>query len=255
MCGLAGVLLAPRKRPPEMLRRICAIHLDNLVANEDRGKEASGVAVISRHGTRILYKDAVPARTLVSRPELRHVIAKVDRSTACILGHTRLPTKGSPDKPENNHPIATEHVTGVHNGEVRNDRHLSHRHRLPRRAEVDSEALFQLIDLVGPRRNDADWPLRMQRGLEEIEGWFATLSVDSRRPTELLVLKHSRPLSVHYDEDLGALFFSSRYIFLRKVFGKPVASQILRSGYGYCFDADALDTRRGQPVLQFPIAS
>ena len=254
MCGLAGVLLAPRKRSTEMFRTICSIHVENLLANEERGREASGVAVIGRTGEHVVYKAAVPARVLVSRPELRRVLATVSYSTVCLLGHTRRPTKGPPDKPENNHPIATEHVIGVHNGEIRNDDRLSDRHRLPRQAEVDSEALFQLIDAVGPPRNGEDWQIRMRRGLEEVEGWFATLSVDSRRPTELLALKLARPLSVHYEEELGALFFSSRYIFLRKAFGKPVVSQALRSGYGYCFDADALDTWGSQPVLQFPIA-
>lgn len=255
MCGLAGVLLAPRKRSAEMFRTICSIHVANLLANEERGREASGVAVIRRNGTHTLYKAAVPARVFISRPKFWGVLATVDYSTVCLLGHTRRPTKGSPDKLENNHPITTKHVIGVHNGEIRNDDQLSDRHRLPREAEVDSEALFQLIDATGAPRNGEDWPLRIRRGLEDVEGWFATLSVDSRRPTELLALKLSRPLSVHYEKELGALFFSSRYIFLRKAFGRRVVSQALRSGYGYCFDADALESLGSQPILRFPIVS
>ncbi|MCI5167109.1 MAG: hypothetical protein D3903_13695 [Candidatus Electrothrix sp. GM3_4] len=39
-------------------------------------------------------------------------------------------------------------------------------------------------------------------------------------PYSVFLLKYKNPVSVHWDSELGALIFSSRYLFLRKTFGR-----------------------------------
>jgi hypothetical protein len=79
------------------------------------------------------------------------------------------------------------------------------------------------------------------------------LSVDLRNPARLVVLKHRRPLCLHYEDSLGALFFSSRYVFLRLAFGQSVIMEVLEDGFGYCFDAFDLPAWGSRPVRSFEL--
>jgi CheY-like chemotaxis protein len=86
-----------------------------------------------------------------------------------------------------------------------------------------------------------------------LDGIFATLSVDLRAPWGLLVLKEQRPLCLHYEPELGALFFSSRYLFLRRAFGRAVLTEALESGHGFYFDARTLPETGNEPQFKFKI--
>lgn len=253
MCGLSGVLLLPGRRAPEVWAAIREIVRGNLVFSEERGRDASGVAVVSDVGELILLRRPVPATVLVESDEFRGVMDHVGQDTTCVLAHTRHPTKGSPSRNANNHPIPTRNLVGVHNGHIDNDDRLFATLRMSREGEVDSEVIFRLLD-------DPVAPLACAGRISELagkvallEGTFATLSVDLRAPTWLLALKWQRPLCLHYEERHRALYFSSRYIFLRKAFGRSVITEALDSDHGYLFDADSLVGRRSSPVARFPI--
>lgn len=237
MCGLVGVLLFPRERTAEEWRTILEITTSNLLANEERGKDAAGLAVIQRDGRYRLFKQPVTASTLVQMPGYHDVLGSVGPETVCLLGHTRSPTKGSRWQNVNNHPLVGDHVIGVHNGHIRNDDALFTALKLPRRGEVDSEIIFRLQETVDPGVTNGTYCAAIRQRVNLLDGRFATLSVDLREPTQLLVLKHLRPLCLHYEAPFQALFFSSRYIFLRRSFGRAVITEALDSGFGFCFDA------------------
>ncbi len=253
MCGLSGVLLHPGSRPPEQWREITRIATANLVFNEERGREASGIAVIRADGSYRLFKAPVPASKLVEMEEYRDVLSSVGEDTVCILGHTRAPTKGDPQNNLNNHPIVAGHVIGIHNGYIENDDELFARLGLPRAGEVDSEIIFRLLDGIDPTRRDGDYMEAVRARVNLLRGIFAVLAVDRRAPTRLLVLKHLRPLCVHYEREWQALFFSSRYLFLRRAFGRGVITEALESGYGYCFDALEIPRLGSSPLYFFEI--
>ena len=253
MCGLAGVLLAPVERSAEELDQILKIATANLTFNEKRGRDASGVAVIQRDGRHSLFKQPVVASDLVHMPGYRAAMATVDKDTVCILGHTRAPTKGSRWNNANNHPIRSGHTIGIHNGHIKNDDALFARLDLPRAGEVDSEIIFRLLNTVDPTRVNGQYPSLLRKQVLMLEGTFSTLSIDLRNPTGLLALKHLRPLCVHYERRWEALFFSSRYIFLRKAFGRSVITEALDSGYGFYFDACHLPKKGNQPDFTFEI--
>jgi glucosamine 6-phosphate synthetase-like amidotransferase/phosphosugar isomerase protein len=253
MCGLAGVLLAPVERSAEDWKEILEIATANLTFNEKRGREASGVAVIQRDGQHTLFKQPVVASDLVNMPGYQATIAAIDDNTVCILGHTRAPTKGSRWNNANNHPIHSEHIIGIHNGHIKNDDSLFDRLGLPRAGEVDSEIIFRLLNTVDPMGVNGQYPTLLRKKVLLLEGTFSTLSIDLRNPTGLLALKHLRPLCVHYEPRWEALFFSSRYIFLRKAFGRSVITEALDSGYGFYFDARHLPEQGNKPDFTFEI--
>ena len=255
MCGLTGVLLYPTRRSAEEWREITNIATNNLLANEERGREATGVAVIQADGCCQIFKQPAPASELVKMAGYRQALAAVGDDTVCILGHTRMPTKGSVWRNVNNHPLLAGHVVGVHNGVISNDDALFAQLKLPRAGEVDSEIIFRLQDTVDPRRYNGRYPALAQERVNLLQGRFATLSVDLRRPAGLLVLKQLQPLCLHYEEAWQALFFSSRYIFLRRAFGRSVIAEALESGRGFYFDARHLPQRGNRPVISFAIAT
>ncbi len=225
MCGLSGVLLAPRARSAAERREIAAVFTRNLLANEERGREATGVAVIQSDGSWHLAKAPVPASIFVHDAEYRRVLASLDADTVMILGHTRLPTQGDPAHNSNNHPLQAGNVIGIHNGRVHNDDALAAHFHLSRAAEVDSEVIFHLLDRLFPLSPSGVYLDALTDTITRIEGSLAVLAVDLRRPDRLVLIKSGSPLSLHHDLATGTLHLSSRYLFLRRTFGR--ASQTL----------------------------
>lgn len=247
MCGLVGILLYPAERSESDWMEIRRLFAETLVANEERGRDASGIAVVQRDGTFCLFKGPMPASELLRTKPARDVLEQVGSETVCLLGHTRYPTKGSPTNNDNNHPLVVGQILGIHNGVIRNDDDLFVLCHLPRQAEVDSEILFRLMDTVPPFLPEPEYLSQIKERLKSVNGTFATLSVNLRRPNTLIVTKSGSPLCLHYEPPLQALFFSSRYVFLRKAFGRSVVTEALEQGYIYAFAAERLPERGHTP--------
>ena len=240
MCGIAAVLLYPTERPPEIWREIRRSFTDNLLFNESRGREASGVAILKRNTPAVVFKAPIPAQEFIKRPLYTQLLDGIDAQTTLILGHTRRPTKGSPVSNENNHPIQAGDVIGVHNGHINNDDLLFANCHCEREGEVDSEIIFQLLWSELPGAFSDVELTAVQANLQKLEGKFVILAGDERQPDKLLVVKRSNPLSLHYHPEWQALIFSSRYIFLRKTFGRVVLKENLSSDKIFIFDAEKL---------------
>lgn len=255
MCGLAGLLLYPTQRSETEWLELRDVFTRMLVFNEERGREASGVALINRDSSFRLCKQPVPASELVQMEPYQNIMTALDSETTCLLGHARAPTKGSKWNNANNHPLLVGHTVGIHNGIIDNDDDIFTLSGFPRAGEVDSEVIFKLLDHIGPISDNGSYPSRVQRQIALLEGVFATLSVDLRRPTRLLALKYLRPLCLHFEKRLKTLFFSSRYLFLRKAFGHTVITEALESKQGFIFDAEQLLKKGSTPLCCFDIAS
>ena len=247
MCGIAATLLHPQQRTAEEWQAICTIFSQNLLFNEERGRAASGVALIRRDGSSQVLKRPVPASELIRTDAYQEILASVGPETVCLLGHTRMPTKGSRWNNDNNHPLQGTHTLGIHNGNILNDDALFAKLRLPRGGKVDSEIIFRLLDSLPPSLN-AQYLPRVREKMRLLEGKMVSMAVDLRNPTRLLVVKRNNPLSLHYEASLRALFFSSRYLFLRKTFGRSVITEVLANETLYAFDAAALAERGKCPA-------
>lgn len=253
MCGIAAVLVHPCQRSDAQLASIRDLFTRNLVLNEERGSEATGCAVVQIGGEVRLAKKSVPASDFVTGAEYRSLVAGVDSETTLILGHTRLPTKGDPGLPANNHPIRVGNVVGAHNGHVSNDDELFARWGLPRQAEVDSEIIFSLLSMI-PGVSPGDRYLReVQPRVGTLQGQFTFLACDVRDPGRLLVLRHVNPLCLHYHRDWQALIFSSSYLFLRRAFGPAVVTEDLPANQLTLFAAETIPQMGNLPVATHPL--
>ncbi|MCI5124739.1 MAG: glucosamine 6-phosphate synthetase, partial [Candidatus Electrothrix sp. AR5] len=120
MCGINGILLSPG-RTPAQLHRIRELFTANLLANEQRGREATGVALLNKDSSRLIDKAPITASRYILSSDYLQVLDTLSENTTVLLGHTRKSTKGTPQKNANNHPIIRGNIIGVHNGTITND--------------------------------------------------------------------------------------------------------------------------------------
>ncbi len=240
MCGIAAVLLCPQERTLDQWRAIRDLFTQNLIFNEERGHIATGVAITDMNGNTLLYKNALPASQFVHMPEYIDILSNIGSLTTVLIGHTRLPTKGDPNINGNNHPIQTGSVVGVHNGNIDNDDELFFSCGCERTAEVDSEIIFRLLERINPDTKDSQYLDQVRPFLRIMRGQCTFLACDRRKPEQLLVLKHQNPLCIHFHREWNALIFSSRYVFLRKVFGPALVAESLERDQLMLFNAHAI---------------
>ena len=140
MCGIAGFSISDKDHRVIRTRVLSEALLKQI---QQRGRDATG-AVWSEYtdnGTELYYaKEALPADDFIKRN-----ISFIPKHTRTALLHTRYATKGSPENPDNNHPIVVPGIIGVHNGHISNDDEVFAELDVERIAEVDSEAIFQLL--------------------------------------------------------------------------------------------------------------
>ena len=247
MCGIVAVLLYPQPRPSDTWQALGTTFTRALISNEERGQAATGLAVVQMDGQAQVYKQPIRASQFVETRSYHDLMAKVGPTTTLILGHTRLPTQGSPRNPDNNQPIEVGPVLGVHNGHIGNDAELFERWQLPRRAEVDSEIIFQMLAAFSPQSLNGTYLPNVSECLAQMEGQFTFLALDRRCSSHLLVLKHENPLCLHYHSEWQALFFCSRHVFLRQAFGRSVISEALPHNQLLYFDAYRLPELASHP--------
>ena len=253
MCGIAAILLHPQKRSPKVWQAIKDNLTQNLLFNEERGQEATGLSVAQTNGQMLAQKLAIPAGEFTQRPEYKTLLTAINAQTTLILGHTRRPTKGGTEDNRNNHPLQAGPIFGVHNGHINNDDALFALCNCPRAGQVDSEVIFRLLETLPPLDEKASYLNVAQSKLQQLQGKFTFLAADLRAPEKLLVVKYQNPLSLHYHPEWKALIFSSRYIFLRKTFGVATLYETLPGSHLLLFEANRLPQQQHRPVSARPL--
>ncbi len=253
MCGIAALQLHPQERPAEVWQAIKDTFTRNLLFNEERGRAATGLAVIQADGQVFVQKSQLPASQFVTTPEYHALLNRLNDQTTLLLGHVRHPTKGTPQRNKNNHPLQAGPVFGVHNGHIENDDKLFAAGHYPRRAEVDSEIIFRLLEPLSPAQLNGTYLAKARVNLQQLQGKFTFLSCRQDAPEKLLLVKHQNPLSLHYHTDWQVLIFSSRYLFLRKTFGRIILAEKIPRDQLMLFDAYLLPECGCRPVDSIPL--
>lgn len=201
MCGIAGFSINDADHKKLKSRRIAKALL---LAIQERGEDATGAAWSENDNnkTTVFYaKSDMPADEFVEALD-----DLMPRYTRTAILHTRWATKGDPANNDNNHPIVVGNTVGIHNGVITNDDELFDSHGWDRQAEVDSEAIFQLIE-------HAKDPLSV---LPTLRGRAAIAWLDTDQPNTLHLAKlEGSPLFVGYTNN-GSVFFASTEPLLRE---------------------------------------
>lgn len=204
MCGIATVSIGRRCRgriPYPKLRNLVS---ELLVELEERGRDASGIAVINDNKVdSVAFKKPLQANRMVVRPRFQDVLGAIDEQTNFVMLHTRASTVGNNAEIFNNHPIIIPGYVGIHNGTLYNHEKLFERHKedFQRLGKVDSEIILQLYK--HHVRSGLESREALTHTARSLRGAFTGAIVDWQHPHRMVMFKHGRSLSIvripHYD--------------------------------------------------------
>lgn len=150
MCGIFGIIFDSKN---ESISHGSHEIMDQLfILSESRGKEASGVLLLTPENIRVA-KYPIPASKMIRQKEYKQLYeasANVPSANgfmaSCIIGHSRLVTNGGHQIHANNQPVISRDMVAVHNGIVTNvDELWLENMDLKRETQLDTEVLLALI--------------------------------------------------------------------------------------------------------------
>lgn len=185
MCGIVGYIGDQEAFP---------ILIKGLQRLEYRGYDSAGVA---------LHHDAEKTINVFKKKgkvqDLLDYVGASDTSGTSGIGHTRWATHGPPND-ANAHPHTTRlgSLTMIHNGIIENYESLrksleSNGHSFI--SDTDTEVLIHLIEEVQDRSSSTICEA-IQMALQEVEGAYAIVVMDSTQPDLLVAARKSSPLVI-----------------------------------------------------------
>lgn len=202
ICGIVGVFGIVSAQHEKAFKEL-------LVVDQLRGEHSTGMAIVSRGNA---YPSVVKA---IGGPENLSAMKAYDKAfgglqRACI-GHNRFATSGGISN-STAHPFTMEHITGVHNGTLRQYNELDGYGDFT----VDSQVLYNHI----AQNSLAD-------AVSKAAGAMALMYWD-RREEELVIYRNSeRPLYMVYTDDGKAVFIASEAWMVQGVLERNKIKHIL----------------------------
>ena len=119
MCGIFGLVIENKFFEDEFIKTV----VDQLfIYSETRGKEAAGIAFKIGNSIDILKK-ACRASQFIKDEKFKKLLKNKlsdDKKTFSFIGHSRLVTNGFQFNNNNNQPVVTSDLVGIHNGIITN---------------------------------------------------------------------------------------------------------------------------------------
>lgn len=205
------------------------------VCSQLRGRTTTGAAFVNRKDI-VVVKAKMPAEKFVQSEEYKAGLQKylnligqgncAASPPISMIGHCRAPTKGTPDDNNNNHPIPSGAVVGVHNGAISNDEELWTKFGLEknRRGRVDSEIIFALIDYFSQTTDSQIGYMAdaIQEASSFMTGSYACAAVTARNPYCVWLFRNYSPCIVRHYHSLGLVVWASAEGFLNSSFKESV---------------------------------
>jgi hypothetical protein len=206
MCGIFGISLEDKSRTREVDLRHDLTLLYRL--SEERGRDATGMAVHA--GTIQVVRRGGRAQGLLDSADYRQALGAAWRAPTrglTVMGHCRLVTNGSVAIEDNNQPVVTDRVVGIHNGIVTNA-------PLSGESSMDaSDTHWMFQRLSGHVAAGTSWPQACERLFSEIEG-SASFAALGTSQGELVLATNTG--SLFYLETAGVFVFASERVFLER---------------------------------------
>jgi len=205
MCGIFGLITNDKSNLSN--KQIKIIIRDLYILSESRGKEASGIAVISNN-TIIIGKQPQTASRFITSTNYREITQNI-QSPIVVIGQTRLATSGCLENNKNNQPVIKDGLVGVHNGIVVNVDKLwiSHPELKPEYG-VDTEIILALLNKFINKDNSISQATAKTFAL--IQGTASIAILINNSLNTLLATNNGSLYISRGDNDL--IFASERYI-------------------------------------------
>jgi predicted glutamine amidotransferase len=243
MCGILGYFTTTEEQARFAKSALPLI----LLKSEERGSSATGIAYINQGALTVIKKDISATDFIKDFGRFKAFMKNTALLPRTLIGHTRLPTTGSPLNNENNHPIFTKTgIAVVHNGTILNTEEQLKEEGIKMSGEVDTRAIPALIEHWAKQKKQPTINL-IERTGGVLRGSQSCALIYKEEPDTLYLWKRKNPLYIVYHKPTGAIFFASDddYIkdsvngsktYFHGLFGESLDDTIaetLREGYGF----------------------
>jgi len=212
MCGIFGLIIKDDSDRSDIQQKVdCLFKL-----SESRGKDASGLSVVSEENIKVL-KSSISASKFIKTAGYKSLFLSVN-SISALIGHARMETDGSYSKSFNNQPVVKDGCITVHNGIVVNQKALWKKYKnLKKEYEVDTEIINSLLRYnLDSLNNKVD---AVGKTLNELEGSYSigTLFDDFNA---LLLATNTGSLYLIEDKSKELIIFASERYFAEQFLSK-----------------------------------
>ena len=220
MCGILGIFVNKKFEKKDFDKFEYLLKL-----SETRGKEASGLCVLSGQNlsdAHLIKSNLAPSDFIKHKDykRIKNEFSYKSTNQVAMIGHSRMATDGNENNSQNNQPVDTDNLIGIHNGIICNFKNMITDYGLSNKIELDSEAFFESINnLLSQKKNDvsnANIINSSTKLFKEIEG-VANIAVLNKNKHELFIGTNNG--SLHYFFDDRMFVFASE---------KTIISQFLK---------------------------
>ncbi len=216
--------------------------------SESRGKEASGFITKSEKNIDY-YKTPESASKMIKSREYFNHFNKL-KMPISIIGHSRLVTNGTQENHDNNQPIMSQGIVGVHNGIITNVNELWNTYKMiEREHEIDTEIIFKLLTYYINKSSSLESAVGLTfsklLGTASIASFFSNIN-------KALIATNNGSLYIAYDTEKKICVFTSEMFTLRMVtdkilslkMGKNLEIHKVEPGQAYTIDLSTFDINK-----------
>lgn len=227
MCGIIGAMTFNGDLAvSEKIRREAAIFIitELLQLTQTRGKDATGISTLFEDGSYIGLKMGIPSIEFISKfggketdyDGFLKLWRKEEKTFKIFLGHCRKSSVGNSWDNVNNHPIKVGDIVGVHNGTLTNYEKIFDNLGCKRDGEVDSEAIFRLLNHFSNDGKDPFSEEMIHEVATRLQGNYAVMAFNGNNPYQLASFRDARPIEMALIKPLNMVFIASESKFLKQ---------------------------------------
>lgn len=228
MCGIVvGLAFGKLSQRDESMRQKLLRYFTTelMIATEERGKDATGAAVLFddgkymgiKRGEKVTNFLSTFAETKEHYGSLLKVWREHDQRARVYLGHCRAGTSGDKEDNENNHPIKIGNLIGIHNGQIKNHDIIFDKLGCKRDGKVDSEAIFRLFDHYTKSGKEPFTMGMIQNIVDRLDGQFAVTLFNADNLDQIPIFRDGRPVEFVLIRRYGILLMISELKFWDRV--------------------------------------
>jgi len=229
MCGIVvGLAFGKLNQRDEAMRQRLLRYFTTelLVATEERGRDATGAAILFDDGKYMGLKRGERVSDFLSvfgeSKDCYGSLLKVWREhpsrSRIYLGHCRAGTTGDKEDNENNHPIKIGNLVGIHNGVIKNHDTIFEKLGCERDGKVDSESIFRLFEHYTQKGKEPFTLEMIQEIVNRLDGHFAITLFNADNLEQVPIFRDGRPVEFVLIRRYGILLMVSETKFWNRIY-------------------------------------